>query len=426
MAEVLGTASTITALIQNTVTVIKYLKDIKSAPKERDELLRELQHLKICLTALKDTTQLSTEDDPWLAKLQQLQDGFKELLELLDGLKTRLKAGSSRLKRMLRRMDWTMTRESVMDDLSRIERFKALIMIALQHDHLALSREIQKTLGNIKDNVDAIRENTDVTRQLQIDEKAAKVGAWLTTLDYNAVQRDNLQQRVKDTGEWFFKSSKLLDWVDASIAPSVLWCVGGPGVGKTILASTIVDHLRMKFEEDKAGKALVFCIFCDYHATDQKTTAIIRSLLKQLIQAHLCLTDQIQAFYDKWSHGGKLPSLEDITSLLSAELKSYDRIYIILDALDELDDDGCRQGVLDALKALGDQIRLLVTSRPLDTMRSFIEADKIKIRANDADLEKCVLAGLTGGNLPTLLSKDESLHEKICETVMKKADGMFL
>ncbi|KAK0503537.1 hypothetical protein EDD18DRAFT_1138281 [Armillaria luteobubalina] len=142
MAEVLGIVSSITALIQNTVTVVNYLKDVKNAPKECDELRRELEHLKICLTALKDTTQLSTPDDPWLATLQQLQDRFNELLELLDGLRTRLKAGSSRLKRMLRKIEWTMTRESVKDDLSRIERFKTLILIAVQHDHVALTLAI--------------------------------------------------------------------------------------------------------------------------------------------------------------------------------------------------------------------------------------------------------------------------------------------
>ncbi|KAK0219070.1 hypothetical protein IW262DRAFT_1076464 [Armillaria fumosa] len=427
MAEVLGIASSITALIQNAVTVINYLKDVKNASKERDEFLRELQYLEICLTGLKRTTQLSTKDDPWLATLQQLRDGFKELLELLDGLKMRLKPKSRWLKRMWQRMDWTVVRDSVMDDFSKIERFKTLIMIAGQHDNLALTHAIQETLGSIRDNVDVILENTDVTRQLQIDEKAEKVAKWLTDLDYNTVQQDKLQQRTKDTGDWFFQSSKFLDWVDASIAPFVLWCVGGPGVGKTILASTAVNHLRMKFMEDKADKALVFCIFCDYRATDQKPITIIRSLLKQLIQACLGLTDGIQAFYDKWCHGGMPPSLEDITSLLLAELKSYDRVYIILDALDELNDDGCRKGLVDVLKALGDQIRVLVTSRYLDMMRSLFETATImEIRAHDADLDKCVMAGLTDGHLPTLLSKDESLRERVCKTVVEKADGMFL
>ncbi|KAK0472443.1 hypothetical protein IW261DRAFT_1665074 [Armillaria novae-zelandiae] len=62
-----------------------------------------------------------------------------------------------------------------------------------------------------------------------------------------------------------------------------------------------------------------------------------------------------------------------------------------------------------SVKALGDQIHILMTSRPLDTMQSFI-----------------LVTGLAGGNLPTLLSNDESLHERICKTVVKKADGTFL
>lgn len=45
MAEAIGVASSITALIDVSVSVIKYLKDLKEAPKERDDLLNELSGL---------------------------------------------------------------------------------------------------------------------------------------------------------------------------------------------------------------------------------------------------------------------------------------------------------------------------------------------------------------------------------------------
>ncbi|KAK0465807.1 hypothetical protein IW261DRAFT_1427010 [Armillaria novae-zelandiae] len=161
MGEVLGIASSITALIENIVTVIKHLKDVKNAPKERDDFLMELQHLEVCLISLELTIQRSTKDNLWLRTLDRLQDMFKEFLELLDGFKIKLKAGSSRLKKFLRRMDWTMTKESVMEDLGRIARFRNFILFAELKDSL-LTLVIQETLDDIEDHVDDILENTEV------------------------------------------------------------------------------------------------------------------------------------------------------------------------------------------------------------------------------------------------------------------------
>ncbi len=145
MAEVLGVASSVTALIGNIVTFTKYVKDVKNAPEEITQFLKELEHLEIYLTALGRFIQLSTEEDPWLKTLKQLfappvaapgaaPDGlFKELEELLDGLKEKVRNDSPQWKMVKKRLLWT-TKTSVEDDLKKIERFKTLVMSAVQVD----------------------------------------------------------------------------------------------------------------------------------------------------------------------------------------------------------------------------------------------------------------------------------------------------
>ncbi|KAK0438163.1 uncharacterized protein EV420DRAFT_1769796 [Desarmillaria tabescens] len=413
MVEALGTASSVGPLIQKSRTITTYLKNIKEAPKELDKLLKELRDLEIALTMVELHTRSVTEDDLWLVTLQELETTLDELTEILNKLKKRLEDTSSWMRRMLQ---WPFTKDGMEEDLGKLERIKSLLLVAAQHNHLALSRAVQRSRE--------VLETTYLTNQLQMDREAAYVAAWLTPLDYNCVQHDKLEQRASDTGAWFFKSPQFLSWTDISKAPSTLWCFGDPGVGKTIFASVIVDHLRVKFN---AEETLVLCTFCDYRsAATQTVTNVICSLLKQFIQARLSLTDSIKSFYNRYSRNGTRPSLDGITNLLSQELEPFRHVYIILDALDEFNKNlGGRKELIDILRALGDNICLLVTSRNIHTIRSLFVADtKLDIRADGADIRKTILVKLKQGYLPISLKGGKNIREKILKTVVEKADGV--
>lgn len=200
------------------------------------------------------------------------------------------------------------------------------------------------------------------------------------------------------------------------------------GVGKTVIASATVEHLHMKNKKD----TLVLCIFCDYNsAVAQTLSNIISGLLKQVIQACKYLTTSIESFYDQRHSNRTYPSSGDLIALLTEELKLYDHVYIILDALDELESNGCQEELVNVLRALGNQIYLLVTSRNLYAIELLLKADMtLEIWANDADVKKCIMTGLKQGHLPTHLDKDKqkggNLHEKIFKTVVEKADGMYV
>ncbi len=146
MATALGIASSVTALIGNIVTFTKYVKDVKNAPEEITQFSKELAHLEIYLTALHGFIQQSSEDDPWLKTLKQLfappvdalgatpDSLFKELEELLDGLKKKVNDRLPQWNMVKKKLMWTLTKTSVEDDLKKIERFKTLVMSALQLD----------------------------------------------------------------------------------------------------------------------------------------------------------------------------------------------------------------------------------------------------------------------------------------------------
>ncbi|KAK0184070.1 hypothetical protein F5146DRAFT_330709 [Armillaria mellea] len=421
MAEVVGVVKSIPALIGSTVAIIKYVEDVRNAPEERAKLLTELEGVRAGLYMVEHLALLPTEDDrPWLEELQKLEKTFGELTEILDRLRKTLEDASSWWRKRLHRLTWPLTKNGVEEDLRKIERIKSLITVAGQHDHVKLSLEIQKTLNHVEVGVKAIQENTDITKQLQMEKDVEK---WLEPLDFKSTHVGNLNRQVDGTGRWFLESEQLQAWINGPAASSCLWCPGGPGVGKTIVASITIEHLRSLVDEKMTP---VLNIFCDYRSPAEHTIySFLRSLLHQLVQVRGLPLVTFLHNMDRRTP----PSLDDLIKILSEELKLFSRVYIVLDALDEFTPND--QGeLIKTLKLLANNIHLLVTSRPVSpvtALESLVgEHTELAIRAADNDVALYVKSKIYRGYLANIIGNDDSLRDKIVTGVMEKADGMFI
>ncbi|KAK0216574.1 hypothetical protein EDD85DRAFT_436563 [Armillaria nabsnona] len=409
--------ASITALIQRSRTVIKYLKDVKEAPKECNELLRELRHIEIHLSTVKIITLLSTTGDPWLMILPQLNDPFKELTGLLHGIEKGLKVTSLWWKRMAPRLQWTFAGETVQEDLRKIEDIGSFIMdVVGQHESLAFSLDVQQKLSDFNGKLDTILNR-------ERDNKVQEVAAWLNPVDYTPIQRDILKQRITGTGQWFLEAPQFTSWVDGSAKSPTLWCPGDPGSGKTVIASIIIAHLYKRFGKENIP---VLRVFGDYRNMEAKTVSdIIRSLLKQLIHAQNGLSSSLESMYRESLENVPDPSLDEFMEVLSFHLKRYHLIYIVFDAFDEFV--GRQEQLISALKSLGSRVRLLVTSRN-DTaiQRIFQDDEELRIRADDGDIRKLIMSRLDDDDdLRIFLTDRNDLCQNILTRVVERAQGMF-
>ncbi|KAK0439049.1 uncharacterized protein EV420DRAFT_1584987 [Desarmillaria tabescens] len=415
--------ASITALIQKSRTVIKYLKDVQDAPKERNELMRELRHMEIHLSTVKIITSLSTAGDPWLMILQQLNDPFKELSGLLAGIEKDLKVTSLWWKRVAPRLQWSFAEERAQEDLRKVEDIGSLVMdVVGQHEALAFSLNVQQKLCDLEGKVDAIR---DVAMSRQRDKKA-EVAAWLSPLDYSSIQRGKLKQHVAGTGQWFLEALQFTSWLDGTAKSSTLWCPGDPGTGKTVLASVVVAHLCERTEFSKEYIP-VLRVFRDYQTSDAKTVPdIIRSLLKQLIYTQNELSSTLESMHTRSLKGAMDPSLGELMEVLSLHLEGYPYVYIIFDAFDEFVDN--QKELVSALKSFGNRVRLLVTSRNKPAIqRLFQEDEELPIRADDGDIRKLVMSRLRDNDRLRIFVRDcDALRQNILAMVVEKAQGMFL
>ena len=133
-----GLAAGIVQLIDAITKAIKYLNDVKEAPKDRATLAREATSLLILLTDLRYRVEEAKLTDPWLTGVHSLGveggplDQFKEAME---ELARKLKPETG-IKKFGRTLLWTLDKNKINDIISKIERLKALVGLALQKDHL--------------------------------------------------------------------------------------------------------------------------------------------------------------------------------------------------------------------------------------------------------------------------------------------------
>ncbi|KAJ4329627.1 hypothetical protein N0V87_010706, partial [Didymella glomerata] len=127
----------IIAILQLTVKVGQALSDANSASKERSQFTADTSNLSKLLFDLSFRLDESS-DDPWHANVRTLggKDGLIYQYRIaLEGLTDKISAGHG-LKRTAKTLLWKYIRDDAERILSKIERLKSLVQIALEMDHL--------------------------------------------------------------------------------------------------------------------------------------------------------------------------------------------------------------------------------------------------------------------------------------------------
>ena len=297
--------------------------------------------------------------------------------------------------------------------------------------------EIQKSmtsLGETVQNIERIAlESREHEFHLSREKKKQAVLQWLSPLDFRPKQLDTLSRRTPSTGEWLLIEENFKSWVDGS-GPSCLFCSGIPGGGKTILTSLVINYLESRIE---AFKPVVAYIFFDYKDQGRQTvTAILRSLLRQVIESIGEVPQSIQQSYDALPPSIEENSMDEdqCITLLESLIKNKPRdAFFIFDALDECPDidhnlNEARSRITSAMKRLAIVGRLFITARPHVHPATVIpDYHRLEIRATDPDM-RCYIDGRIKEHqrLLRLVGSDPHLADRLNETLCRKANGMFL
>jgi hypothetical protein len=273
---------------------------------------------------------------------------------------------------------------------------------------------------------EARRDVKDLTQE----QRRAELYRWLSPPDPSTNYNKALQRRQKGTGSWFLQSDVFAAY--KSQRNSFLWLNGIPGCGKTILSSTIVEHLK-----SLSIQPLLYFYFDFTDAEKQTLAGVVSSLISQLY--HTCTSTQepLDAFFSSLKDKNTQPSRESLCKVLHKMIERAGEVLIVFDAIDECAErkgsptEGLLLWMRDLVKWEKSNIGCLVTSRPEQDIQADLsglasEKNIISIQSglvND-DILAYIYTKVRDGKGLKRWRGHQDIQGEIEEKLAQKAEGM--
>ncbi|OCK73445.1 hypothetical protein K432DRAFT_420720 [Lepidopterella palustris CBS 459.81] len=306
----------------------------------------------------------------------------------------------------------------------------APIKADMQHHMDVLLHSAQALQLNIN------REAKQERRQLKLQENKKERESfldWISTIDFEKIHDDIYIKKHEGTGDWLIRTQEFRTWF-SSPKSSLLWCHGKPGVGKSVLASNVLEHLTSDCALDE-NIAICFAYY-NYRTPELwDISSILAAMIKQLCRKR----DIIPNWLLDFKHDSLSPSTasKQESFIKLAEDLGFNEVYVVIDALDECPERE-RHYIIGFITETINTLpcaKFFVTSRrETDIVRAFEERSTptIQIKAENvaADIEGFVHSEVKklrhGYHGKKLHLTSDVLEARIIQTLTEKAEGMFL
>lgn len=187
----------------------------------------------------------------------------------------------------------------------------------------------------------------------------------------------------------------------------------------------MIDFLEKgKASSPNVGLAYVYC---DYRDQIQQTTkSIIGAILKQLLRQIPSIPKEIAAFLEKHCNETEPFELSQALEALHTACKSFSRIFICLDALDECQD---MHKLLDSLEQVPSTVHLFSTGREHVqhiVRQHFEHSQTIHIEAKESDIRILIEETINEDRKKDPSLMNETLEHDITQKISTLSKGMFV
>ncbi|KAF2141544.1 uncharacterized protein K452DRAFT_250225, partial [Aplosporella prunicola CBS 121167] len=242
-----------------------------------------------------------------------------------------------------------------------------------------------------------------------------------TRLDYLASVHE------PGTGSWLVQEDFFRSWTQKTNA--ALWLHAKPGAGKSVMAYTVIQHLR---QTHHTTNSTIMYYFCDYkNIKSQSARKVFQTILANLCQQCLEAQEIVESLFQRYRGRNLVCPVGTLRDTLRSCLLRLPKSFIVIDALDECSEP---EELLEKLQPLLDGqlgLNLFLTSRKLDNISSYMNHPRIQQCSLAAESHSKDISCYVKAQLDNRLRKnkeklwDQKLRVQIEEELCSKADGMF-
>lgn len=437
MADPLSIAASIAGVVTLADLVFgrlyKYTKAVKDAPSDVKELASQVNSLGGLLNSLARLAR-ALDGEPFDVTLRMEHvDACNFVLAKLDKKLQKAEKDLERrghFDRLERRLKWPFSTSEVKEIKAELSEHEAKIGLALSADTMSgllLSLSYQNEVRDMTAEILAHSQETRrITTRIERNSERTRILDFFMKHSPQENYDMSLGLRHPRTGLWLLRLPAFQNWLNSP--GSKLWLSGIPGAGKTVLAATVIEAVLRKSND----KIAVAFYFCDYK-TEVTTLPnnILGAILAQLALQSEDAFQELERFYQRLhpSNGlARIPSNTELTMVLSKVTGLFEKVFVIVDGLDE-----CSQHTTAVVENLAsyandhDNLSTALLSRDEDDIRFTLGGDfeNLEIAAHSEDVAEYVSSEIQERQRTGRLRvSDTELLADIQQQLVDKAHGM--
>jgi len=278
----------------------------------------------------------------------------------------------------------------------------------------------------------------------------------LNSLRFPQIQerKHQIHEAHKETCQWILQPvsnrsqqwDSLIAWLSSPAeSRRIYWIYGKPGSGKSTMMRfldqnvTIPDHM-LPWAENRTVLNAQYFFWNPGHKLQKSITGLLRTLLLQLLEKQPHLIPHV-VHQRKWTAArtpGNDPidwtnsDLQHVLHEFILSVRSYAKVFLLLDGLDELDDsnDACEELISLLINTASlENVKVCISSRPWNIFRdAFGEFPQLRLEdLTQGDINKYVEGQLHSHiRFQYLFRHDRMNAENLVSEITHKAAGVFL